>query len=145
VCRALLMCVVTLWLSVIMSGCTGGTVVHGEINTHIVIREDGKWSLEWGIEHGDSMYLLNFADNAHFDEALKSLPYPKSEGFYRIPDDERTSSLMLDNGDIVYFRGGVQYEVVGTFTDFEKVGFTPVSDTQVYVLLTVKRVGILGD
>jgi hypothetical protein len=121
--------------------------VIGEISRKIKLSEDGKETIEFVIELEDKIFILDFSDKTDFDQTMKSLPYPKKNGFYINPEGEKcVGVLQLENGDMIYFRDGKKYEVVGKLNNSEKVQLflSPESKSKKCFLLFVKKIKMLN-
>jgi len=104
--------------------------------------------MRFGISTEDKVYVLDVsAKTSCDDERMKSLPYPKENGFYVIPEGAgRHAALQLENGEIIYFLGSRQYEVRGTLGSLEKVKILPLDPkNKQYFLLSAIKIKMLNN
>jgi len=127
------------------TGCGKRETVKGKISNKIVTTKSGEWTIREGIEREDKIFILDFSAKTRFDQNMKSLPYPKKNGFYEIPEGSKgANALQMENGDIIYFQKDKEYEVTGTLGELAEIDLLPhkQADKQ-YSLLSVKKIKML--
>lgn len=104
--------------------------------------------MRFGISIEDKVYILDFsAKTSCDDQRMKSLPYPKENGSYIIPQGAgHHAALQREDGQIIYFVGSRQYEVRGTLGSLEKAKILPLDPkNKQYFLLSAIKIKMLDN